>query len=817
MKKHVLGVVAFYAIAELFATSKAIAQAVVVIPADLANTEVWIASGYVGTHPTDSTGLDELLASKGSKSGPFHDAVTRDVVAMQGILAKQHVDFGSEIFWDLYRENPKQNATVPVDTSAPSSVVKGAQPSTTGQAVTGAPSETPVTAVPTATDKIMQKAAMDLYSTYASEFTGEKDTDDAFNQFLTKEGVGTETGKLHGLVVQIRSLQKESGVDAGSLELATLLAGNSSSGTIGGGQVGAAQTQPAEVADADKVEYGDLKANEQDVRSKIAALQKTISAAGSTAAVQEAAKALLDEDTLRLNEILAHQAWLRAELATKTANDAVSKATAETKNKLAATAAQTQSDQDYDLVVYTSLNNQLTLQKNAPAAQQSDYVKLKAAEPGLSSTLAAKQTAAKTLQTTVDSANATIANKDGKATAQQIAAAKKTLSENQSKLDSANTEVVTAEKALDKNVTSRKVLRATVEKTDAANEATVDPSDVTRAAAAAAADTETALSDSSSSFNPSTEPKAKFSSVQGYFHTGVTSINSYHITATSATAATAATATTPAVPATPATLSVSPSSTTDTNIFLEFAFSNRWAWNSERLQNVIEKGDIENFKLFDIYQWDVEANLGYTFTSGSTSSPTTSPTTGSTTTNIAGNANTLVGSGNFSADLNVGKPLLFYRSRSDDYAFSVGPEVAYGVVTDRSALNAHPRFFYGGDYTASFEDPFGSLDPDGAKRRVLLNFRGGWAEIDTVHYVPDATGKFTTNDIFSTNNNLPRFFRSRVGAFETELLYPIKNSTFITFGSRIYTGVQPNPWSVQIGITLSLEDAAGSFTSGFLK
>jgi hypothetical protein len=817
------------------------------IPADVSNAAVRQAASFVAVHPSGLAELAAQLAAKGSKSGPFHDEVKRDAAIMQDIVNKQSVDFGSEIFWDLYRDAVK---AAPVDTAVSTIPPAGApkQSPAVSPAVAGAPAPAPAepTAAPAAAptikvpseaagpavaaetpsppvpsggtaDAILQKAALALYATYASANSGAKDTDEAFAGFLKDQGLETETGKLRTLLVQVRSLQQASGAAAGSPALAALLADNVGS-PAGDNNPPKPQTQPApEVAPADTIVYAELKASEQAFRAKMAEFQKIAQATDGTDAKKKAAKEIVTETTLELDENLAHQALLRAKFASANAASAVSKATDDaTKATLTAAATKSQSDMDLAQASYDALQSQLVLQRNAPADKQADYAKLKAAEPGLSTTLADKKKAASAAQKITDDANATI--KDTTASANKVAAAKKTVADNKPKLDAANAAQATAQQQLDANIADQKMLRATVASTYAANVNQAEPSDANQAAETSAADVLATATDSYNKFAATSkgglpDTTARFANVQGFFHTGVTLVNPYQITATAGNST--------ATPPTKPTLSVAPSSGTDTNVFLEFELANRWAWNAQRQENVSSEEPGKRFHFLQPYQWDVEGNIGYTFTKSSTSTASTPAGSSSTTpaTNLAGDANTIVGSGNFSADLDLSKPLVFYRSEGDDYDFSVGPAVAYGVVTDRSALKAHPRFFWGGVYTAALRDPFGSVDPDNKPRKILLNFRGGWAQIDAVHFMPDpgTTNSFTTNNIFSTNNNLPLFFRNRVNAFETELLYPVKSSTFITFGSRVYSGVSPNPWSVQIGVTLSLADAADSFTNGFLK
>lgn len=300
------------------------------------------------------------------------------------------------------------------------------------------------------------------------------------------------------------------------------------------------------------------------------------------------------------------------------------------------------------------------------------------------------------------------------------------------------------------------------------------------------------------------EPKANFKNIQAYFHTGVTLLNPYKIDSTS---------TPPADGSAGNSLAIAPSSQTDVHAYLEFVYNNRWAWNQARIDSQFsecgkkcvggcegknKKGCGENtgmaaakrfVKFSGLQEGDIQARVGYTFSSEDT------PT-----------ANTLTGSGDFNAEISASWPFLISRAPTEESAFSVGLEAGYGVVTEKSALRAHQNVFLGLAYTTSFKDPFGSKDAEQLPRRVLLHFRLGRSWVDSVRYLSDGS-----NEIHSINDGLPRYFREETVGFEAQLLYPVKNSTFISFAGKAYPQLKPGLWSMQIGVTTSFADLLDGF------
>jgi hypothetical protein len=653
-------------------------------------------------------------------------------------------------------------------------------------------------AAPAAISTSYPLAAFQLAATYIganpnsdAKLAADLEKEDPFNAFLTTQGIKPASKMAHAvsaLVVSLRVAAKtadDEGIEIDPSKTAFRLiqqeaaavALNISIDALGG-RVAASNASPArdtiahssnesksvkdlvaEVLPANQLDYDALRVRERRLSIQVDDFRK-VAADTSTAsdAMKAAAKTKLAELEPALKENRAHQAWLRALLAVDIARKAVVAAPSDDAKAKALTAAQ--GEADLLQVAFESLKAQVASQRAATPADHNTLLEVQVDEQKLIKAIIDDQA---TIASTKDSTVAADVDKNKKVIAK--------LADDTTKLN--------------ENRANQELLRATAVKAsaDAANIAL--PSETTKQALAEATKdltTATASHDAlKGKINKALpETKANFSNIQGYFHAGVTLLNPYKITA----------ADPKAVP--PTKMSVSPASSTDTNAFLEFVYSNRWAWNAQRVVNEFPNPPtIDDLEWHNLTQWDVQARLGYTFASGSSAT-----------------ANTLVGSGNFNGEVAVAKPFVIFRS-IDGTRFSVGPEFVYGAVTDRSALKAHPRKFYGLAYTTSFKDPFLTTDVANHPRQVLLHFRAGRAQIDAVSYVDPTVSK----EIFTTNGDLPRFARMTAGAFETELLYPIKTSTFVTFGSRVYTGVSPNPWSVQIGVTTSF----GDLIDGFFK
>ncbi len=123
------------------------------------------------------------------------------------------------------------------------------------------------------------------------------------------------------------------------------------------------------------------------------------------------------------------------------------------------------------------------------------------------------------------------------------------------------------------------------------------------------------------------EASFKPETVQAFFQAGASLLNPYHLkTDAGVTTVEAATK-------------------TDANAFLEFVYANRLAWNGKKIEEYLQKQSARGWR-WPWFTWDVEARIGYTFAKGNDST-----------------ANTIVGSGDFSAELAASTP--FYLKQAD--------------------------------------------------------------------------------------------------------------------------------------------------------
>lgn len=291
------------------------------------------------------------------------------------------------------------------------------------------------------------------------------------------------------------------------------------------------------------------------------------------------------------------------------------------------------------------------------------------------------------------------------------------------------------------------------------------------------------------------ELKANFRNYQAFFHLGMNLLNPYTIT--SAAEGTSR-------------KKIDPSSDTEIGGFLEFVYTNRWAWNEERIANdrlrrrgaqitygaLMASGSEDERKALRmrseetrsifagegsvLAQVDIQARLGYNFANDSELT-----------------ANTLVGSSDINAELDVAVP--FVAGDFVTGAFTVGPEISYGATTAKNAMDVHHRWFAGIGYSTAFESLY---EADG-RRRILLHARMGYASVENVRFL-----NADTREILTINDGTPRYFRERALAFEAEIFFPVRSHSFLTLGARIYgvPSTGPNPWNIYLGITTPLSE-----------
>jgi hypothetical protein len=180
----------------------------------------------------------------------------------------------------------------------------------------------------------------------------------------------------------------------------------------------------------------------------------------------------------------------------------------------------------------------------------------------------------------------------------------------------------------------------------------------------------------------------------------------------------------------------------------------------------------------------------------------------------------IVGSGEFGVETTVGFP--FYRSivlkdsetykkcdsatelyDKTEHTHWLGLVGSWSGVTDGSAFDIHSRYFFGLGYRAAFKAPWTAEDGD-VGREAALNFQIGYAMVDAV--------KFANRDVDRTirlrNGDVPDYSEEGAMGVEAEFFIPVTKSLDVVVGTRLYTGIDPNPWNAYIAATFPLDKLA---------
>lgn len=271
---------------------------------------------------------------------------------------------------------------------------------------------------------------------------------------------------------------------------------------------------------------------------------------------------------------------------------------------------------------------------------------------------------------------------------------------------------------------------------------------------------------------------------------------------TSGGSTTTTTTTTP--PPAGANGSIKPSTTS--GLFLELDYLNRLAWDPVRYQRF--KGDGNNnywgpiLNPLSLANWDVESRLFFSLSSsGNNSSGSTSGASGTTSSGTTTSATTLVGSGDFGAEVAATQNFLLL-DRDIKNIQTVGLEERWGGSSDRSGFRNHSEEFVGLDYTIGHW-------LEGNPEPIRLNFRGGYAWLDTVSFVNG------TSTEIGTINGTPNYSQKGYCSIQSEVLVPLGKSAFLTVGGRVYFGhTRPAPWTSYIGYTIELPALAQALHIG---
>ena len=236
--------------------------------------------------------------------------------------------------------------------------------------------------------------------------------------------------------------------------------------------------------------------------------------------------------------------------------------------------------------------------------------------------------------------------------------------------------------------------------------------------------------------------------------------------------------------------------------FLEFVYSNRWAWNASRTAAAAEVdakgGDGSDpmgsygfgapyfDNLLDADLWDFETRIGFGLSKDDKI-----------------DAGAVAGSGDVSIDLNLARHLSRGPFFGKDGYASLNLEFGYGISTRTDSFDALQRIFAGPSYTVSFPSWGGGDTP------AFLQMRAGGAWVDTLEFKDEAK-----REIYLRNDLMPRYRLKSGWVVETDLIYPLSRSAHLTFGARIYGAHNPNPWSLYIGYTKSISDLAKALLPG---
>lgn len=249
--------------------------------------------------------------------------------------------------------------------------------------------------------------------------------------------------------------------------------------------------------------------------------------------------------------------------------------------------------------------------------------------------------------------------------------------------------------------------------------------------------------------------------------------------------------------------------------FLEFVYSNRWAWNASRTaaaakaeadrkacrsagpeQHVGSRccelplpfgfgvPPLDRFWEADL--WDFETRIGFGLAKDDKI-----------------DAGAVAGSGDVSIDLNLARHLSRGPFFGKDGFASLNLEFGYGISTRTDSFDALQRIFAGPSYTVMFPSWGGGDTP------AFMQLRAGAAWVDTLEFKDEAK-----REVYLRNDKMPRYDLKSGGVVEADLIYPLSRSAHLTFGARIYAAHDPNPWSLYIGYTKSISDLAQALLPG---
>ncbi|MBM3852052.1 MAG: hypothetical protein FJ399_02745 [Verrucomicrobia bacterium] len=221
-----------------------------------------------------------------------------------------------------------------------------------------------------------------------------------------------------------------------------------------------------------------------------------------------------------------------------------------------------------------------------------------------------------------------------------------------------------------------------------------------------------------------------------------------------------------------------------TSGFVEFVYSNRWAWNEQRIRATDEQskkvGWVISESFGDSHFWDFDARMVYNFSKGGGS-----------------DASAIVGSGDFGIEVTASRQLNRSRlpgsAKLGDGAASFGLDLCYGLTTDKSSFDAHHRILGALNYSVS--------KPNESGRWTLLTLRIGYGAVENVNFVRE-----DSREVKLKHGDVVDYDLKPAVGFEAELFYPLGKDAAVTLGTRVYGKLSPNPWTVYVGYTKSISD-----------
>ena len=232
-------------------------------------------------------------------------------------------------------------------------------------------------------------------------------------------------------------------------------------------------------------------------------------------------------------------------------------------------------------------------------------------------------------------------------------------------------------------------------------------------------------------------------------------------------------------------------------LFLEFLYSNRWAWNRERTLFSEKNGDDSYLVFEDLFdsdpdnndKWgigkiDFEFRFAYNFNN-----------------NTEKTASAIAGSSEIDLEISLARNLYRYRF-DDNSAFALSVEYSSGVSTDKSSFDSHEKEFLGVSFTASFSTK------ENPNRFGRIIGRIGKIEVDTVSYLNHSSRALDT-----IRGDLIKYSSKKGTAFETELIYPIGESAYVSLAGKVYSGIDPDTWSIQVAYSQPITELINGLLS----